>query len=162
MWEKLVVLLTETLKAYQALLEMSRKKHELLVKVKPQELDKITQQEEVIILHAGKVDAAREAVVKELAGLYGIAGDAITFVALKEHADESTRKELAELAEELEKVLEQLAPLNKLNVELIQQSLQYIDFNINILAQNSTSPTYAPKGQNNQPTQKRVIFDAKV
>ncbi len=162
MWDKLLAILLETINMYQILLDLARKKREILVEVKPNELELITRQEEAIILNANKIEAARVGIIAEIAKLNGIEDNNITITSLIEQADLKNAQQLTDAISDIEKILHELDRLNKLNIELIQHSLNYVNYNINILAQTVSEQTYAPQGKPNQSGTSRTIFDAKV
>lgn len=162
MWDKLVAILLETLSIYEILLDLSKAKREILVQAKPKELELITKQEEAIILKAGKIEAVRVSVITELANVYGIESNEISLSNLVKSADSKTSQQLNEINGNLDRVLHELEKNNKINVELISQSLNFVNYNINILAQTMSEPTYAPQGQSNQAGTSKTIFDAKV
>lgn len=161
-WDKFVAILVETLNLYQVLLDLAQKKREILVKAKPRDLEAITKQEEAIVLQAGKIGAIRSNIILEIANLLGMQNKDMTLSLLIEHADSNYAQQLIDISGKLDKVLQELARLNKLNVELIQQSLNFVNYNINILAQTTSEQTYAPRGQASQPGKSRAIIDAKV
>lgn len=162
LWEKLLSILLESINMYKILLELAGKKREVLVAVKPRDLEAITKQEDSILINANKIESARLGITSEIATLYGIEANAITLKSLIEKADLKIAPQLADAVGNLDKILNELAAANKLNSELIQQSLNYVNYNINILAQTVSEQTYAPKGNENQPGTSRIIFDAKV
>ncbi|MDR7866327.1 MAG: flagellar protein FlgN [Sporomusaceae bacterium] len=161
-WDKLVILLDEMVSLYGAILELSRQKQDILIAVKPQDLEAVTKQEELLILQAGKLEAARGKLLQQLAAADGVAVQDITLAKMKELAGPEAGARLDKIAAEFERIMAELAPVNKLNAELIQRALGFINYNINLLTQSATGPTYAPKGKNTQETQVRKLVDKKV
>jgi len=164
LWDKLINNLSEILVLYQAILAISKQKREILVAAKAQELETLTKREEILILQTGKLDAQRESIIQEIGTSFGLKPDDITLEKTKQLADPEMAKRLEALSSDFDKVLTELVPLNKTNTKLIQQALTYINYNINVLAQNTSGPTYAPKGLSAEKTTApaRVLFDAKV
>jgi flagellar biosynthesis/type III secretory pathway chaperone len=161
-WDKLVILLDEMVSLYEAILELSRQKRDILIAVKPQDLEAVTKQEELLILQVGKLDAARGKLVQQLAAAGGVAAQDLTLAKIKELAGPEAGARLDKIAAEFERIMAELAPINKLNAELIQRALGFINYNINILTQSAAGPTYAPQGKNTQETQIRKLVDKKV
>ncbi|XER08374.1 hypothetical protein SRRS_39890 [Sporomusa rhizae] len=162
MWEKLVILLNHTLQIYQALLQLSRKKREILVEAKPQELELLTKQEERFIIEAGKLEKLRLSTIQELAAALGIAPERAVLSELVEHADSDTAAELKKIGQQFSGLAGELTQLNELNEKLIQQSLEFVNYNINVLSQATAESTYAPKGQPETTRPGRSLLDTKV
>jgi len=161
-WDKLVTLLTEMVSLYKAILELSRQKRDILIAVKPQELEAVTKQEELLILQAGKLEAARSKLVQQLAAASGVSADGLTLSDAKKLAGPATAEKLDKIAAEFESFLAELAPINKLNSELIKRALGFINYNINLLTQSAAGPTYAPQGKSTQEPQVRKLVDRNV
>ncbi len=161
-WGKLILLLNQTLKIYQDLLQLSRKKREILIAANPQALEQVTKQEEMLIIEAGKLEKLRLPVTRELADALNMPPDQVAISALSEQADSETANQLRSLSKEFTEVSAELVKLNELNEKLIKQSLDYISYNINILSQSKAEPIYAPKGQTGMAGSGCSILDAKV
>jgi flagellar biosynthesis/type III secretory pathway chaperone len=162
-WEKLITVLEEMLALYRAILALSQEKRTVLVAADGQRLEQITKQEELLILQAGKLDNQRSDIVKEIGNVLGLTPSEITLENISKHADDNTASRLKRINADFEKVLGELAPLNKVNTQLIQHALNFVNYNINILAQNQSGPTYASKGrQSDKPAPSRALFDHKV
>jgi len=161
-WDKLLALLDEMAGIYQAILDLSRQKRELLIAVKPRELETVTKQEEFLILQAGKLEAARSKALQEIAAASGVAPEGLTLTRLQELAGPAEAQRLAAVAADFDRIMAELAPLNQLNAELIQRALGFINYNINLLTQSSAGPTYAPQGHTGQDSQRRKLVDRKI
>ena len=100
-----------------------------------------------------------EEVDKERAELYDVlaAGKKLEdwLASLDTEQQEAAAPLLLDLAENLGR----LQSLNDLNQELLSQSLSYVQFSLNLLMGDDTSPTYARPGGN---TAGKSIFDRKV
>ena len=162
MWDTLIAILAEMVKLYEALLQLSRLKRDILVSGKPQELETLTKQEEFLIFQIGKLEGQRQRTAKEIAGMYGVQGDSITLEQMRQLADPRTAESLAALNANLEKIVSEITPLNQINSDLIRKALDFINFNINLLTQSNAEPTYTTKGQNNQAAKPRALFDLKA
>lgn len=162
MWERLLAILAELLELYQDLLKLSREKREILISGKAQALEAITKKEELLILQIGKLDHMRAAVAQEAGAAVGLTGDQVTLASLQEKAPAPIAERLRKLDADFAATTGELVPLNQVNTQLIQQALNYVNYNINILAQTTTGPTYAPQGQTGQGQPSRVILDTKI
>lgn len=162
LWERLDAILTEMLELYRALLALSRQKRDMLVKVQVQDIEAVTKREETLILQIGKLEGLREQLVAEIAKTSQLAPESLNLAKIRELVDEATANRFVWIDKEFDEVLKELTPLNKLNTELIQQSLGFINYNLNLLTQSQVGPTYAAKGQNTQASTPRVLVDRKV
>jgi flagellar biosynthesis/type III secretory pathway chaperone len=160
-WEELLVVLNKILNIYKAMLTLSQQKKELLVAAKSHELERVTKQEEVLILQVKKLERLREQFVNQIMTAYGIAEGNLSLAALKKIAKPDVVEQLELFGKEFDNIAAEIVPLNKLNNELIGQALGFINYNINILSQTVVGPTYAAKGQTNEQSKRRG-FDAKV
>ena len=162
LWDKIVLVLNQTLQVYQALLQLSHRKREILTVANSQELEQLTKQEEMLVIQAGKLEKIRLTIIQELAAGLGLPTSQLILSTLAKHADGPTAVKLIEINKTFSEVTRELAKLNKLNSMLIQQSLDYVSYNINILSQNKADPTYAPQGQNSPGKPGRTILDTKA
>lgn len=159
-WEALLAVLRKIISLYQTILTLSQEKQQILVSAKSQELEKVTKQEEILVLEISKLEDLRRKLVGELMATHSIEGE-VSLSQLKKVATPSIAAQLETFGENLRDIMKAITPINKLNTELINQALGFINYNINILSQTVVGPTYAPKGQANEQTT-RTVFDAKV
>ena len=160
MWEKLVTVLTAMLANYKQLLELSRCKRDILVTVQTKELEALTRQEELLIIKLGKLDQERQVVLTDIAAAYSVNREDLTIKKLGKMADLPVSAKIEALGEEFTQITQKLTDVNKLNTRLIQQSLDFVNYNLNILTQNCVGSTYQPKGQTG--SQSRIVIDAKI
>ena len=161
-WGHLLDVLKGILEIYQAILVLSQQKKQILVAAKPQELEKITKQEESLILQVGKLEGVRRKIVSEIMASHGITDEANSIIELQKIASSDVVEKLEDFQKEFGNIMAEMVPLNELNTELIKQALNFVNYNMNILSQTAVGPTYAPQGQSNEQGAKRRVFDAKV
>lgn len=161
-WQNLIAVLEEMLSLYQAILTLSQEKRKVLVSANGQMLEQITRQEELLILQAGKLDNRREKVIAEIGSACGFKAAETNITKLKEFADQDIALKLDELSAQLSKTFSELGTVNKINTNLIKQALTFVNYNINMLAQSTASPTYAPVGKSGQSGNSRNWVDRKV
>lgn len=162
MWDKLIALLAELSELCQGLLELSKQKREFLIAGQAQKLEAVTRQEEVLILRIGKLEVLREKVLQEIAAAHQLNTQGLTISQLRQLADEEVANKIKEFEQVFSGITNELVPLNQLNTQLIQQSLNFVNYNINLLAQTQTGPTYAAKGSSGKNQPSRNFLDAKV
>lgn len=160
-WDALVSLLTEMVDLYRGVLNLSRNKQEVLIEVNPPELEKITKQEEFLILQIGKLESKRGKLLKGIAADCGVKPEELTLSKLQELAEPAMADRLEAVAGEFDQTMIELASVNQLNTELIQRALGFINYNLNVLSQTTTGPTYASQGQTGQANIRKII-DRKV
>lgn len=161
-WEALLAVLSRILSIYQAILSLSHEKKQILVAAKAQDLEKVTKQEEILILQAGKLEEIRRKLVNELMVAHGITRGGRSLLKLQTITTPAVAQELENFGKQMGQIMAEIAPINKLNTELINQALGFINYNINISFPNCEwRHTYAIQGQANEQT-KRTVFDAKV
>lgn len=160
-WENLQRLMSELLRIYQEILALSKQKKNLLVAGNPAALDKVVKQEEVMIVRAGKIDAARQQVIAVIVTKAGSDHAGVTMSDLLVLAPESVAAGLRSTSQQFERVLTELKVQNSLNTQLLKQALNLVNFNINLLTQNSVGQTYSPRGSHGQSVQGRTMFDRK-
>lgn len=160
-WQALLVVLNKILSVYQAILTLSQQKKEVLVAAKTQELEKITKQEEILVLQISKLEELRGRLIKEIMVTHGVTAERVSLEQLRQIATPDVIEQLDVFKKEIGLIMAAIVPLNKLNSELIKQALGFINYNINILSQTEVGPTYAAKGQANEQTKRRV-FDARA
>lgn len=161
-WEKLVAVLVNTVELYKAILQLSREKREILVAAKPQDLDSVTKQEELLILQAGRLEAFRGALLNEIAALHGIAPQDLTLNKIRGLAEPAVAERLEQISADFDQIMAELAPVNALNAELIQRALRFINYNLNLITKSTTSPTYASQGGPGEDVQGRKLVDQKI
>jgi len=161
-WEELLAVLNKMLNVYQAILNLSQEKHQILVAAKSSELEKVTKQEEILILQVGKLEDLREKLVSELMVVHGITDGEFSLAELREIAKPDVVEKLEVFSKKIGIIMSEMVPLNKLNTDLIKQALGFINYNMNLLSQTAVGPTYAAKGQTNEQAPQRKVFDARV
>lgn len=136
--------LDSILRIYKELIELSREKQGELLKGNVEILDKLTKKEENLVFQASRLESDRYRCAREMATFYQLSADA-KLSELIEKAPAKEKEELSDLLNELLLVVEEIDKLNQENIALIQQSLRYINFTIDVLSQNSPTGTYDPK-----------------
>jgi len=159
---ELVMLLNKILVIYRELLTLAQKKQELLVKNRVQELEKIVQAEQLLLVQADKQENARMALQDSLAKMLNLPFHELTLSRLISIADHGLATELHNLQAEFEKVLTDLKRQNDLNNQLLHQALAFIDYTVNIIAEAAKEEvTYSHKG-GQEARQVRQFLDTKA
>lgn len=152
--DELINILKEELDALISLKELTYDKTDVIVNNQVEELQEIIKKEEELI---NRMALAEEERINLLYS-WGVEKN-IPLSRLVEKVPEG-KEELTDLGEKLFNLLEDIKIRNDLNSQLIEENLQWLDFNINLLTSASTSATY-DKGEKGQEV-KNKLFDRKV
>ncbi|HWR41470.1 MAG TPA: flagellar protein FlgN [Patescibacteria group bacterium] len=161
-WSDLLQVLAAIYQHYQETLQLGKIKKEALVAYRVAELEELTKKEESLILQISRLEGQRAAIVRQIAAFYQLEGDAISLEAVRKLADPEVEQQMLKLQEDFVQVLSELAQINKVNAALIEQGLFFINYNLNIMTQNSVEPAYASRGQAIERAPGRRVFDSKA
>ncbi len=159
--DELIDILNKETAIYEGVLKLSRSKTDTIVAGKVSELEGITRLEQSMIMQMGKLEAQREKLVGELSVQMKVAAEDITISSLEKLLGEEQSERLKACHRSLDRALKELSGANKLNSKLIKNSLDYIDFSINLLASASSGNMYGNAGQASD-SKKRNFFDVKL
>lgn len=160
--EQLVEILNQENEIYDTLSKISNNKKDLIVGGKVQELDTIVKLEQALVVRISKLEGEREKVVGELCALLGQKPEDVTVSGLSEKLGEKDSAQLKACQEKMLTKIFALKNANDLNSRLIKNSLEYIDFSINMMTSiGSVSNNYGSSGYSGD-TKKRNLFDMKL
>lgn len=143
----LMTLLEREYAIYQKLYEISAKKTDVIVAGKVAALDEIVKVEEQLVLGVGKFEREREAIVEKLAQTLQKPGQNFTLSVLIEALDDTQAKQLTTVQQQISDVLHELTEKNNLNMQLLQHSMDYVQFSLNLLSgQDETAGVYGKSG----------------
>lgn len=160
-WDELLGVFNKILSVCCALLTICEQKRKILVAANSQELEMVTKQEDAMLLQLDSLEKMREKIISEIMAVYAIQDGEVSLKVLKKIAKPDVGEQLEIFNKEFKQFMAEFVPLNRLNADLIQQALVFINYNVNILSQTVVGPTYAAKGQSEQHRQ-RTIFDSKA
>ena len=150
---------------YCDLIELAKKKREVIINGKVDELDKIVKLEQNMIFNIGQLEQAREQEVTKLCSAYNISTGSVTLTEMIEKLQPEVKETVRVVQRKMTATLEELRTLNNINGELIQQSLEYIDFSVNLIssADSTTASLYddLDKKEVKKEISKRM-FDTKI
>jgi len=147
---------------YTQVLKLAQEKTKVIVAGDIKALENITKKEQQYIMNMGTFEKIRRSVLTNIAEEFNIEvisniSELILFI------DEDTGNEIDELRDTLLKTIADLKAVNESNEKLINHSLQYINFNLEILTH---SPEEGNKYSNKASQGKEVkpinFFDMKV
>lgn len=140
--EDLLEVLSKEKGIYEVLVPVSEKKTEILVKGDLAELEKITAQEQELVDKAYALGKRREEIIANVGVVLNKQPDTLdltTLAGMLEKQPEE-RKKLAALHDSLKAIMRRLVEINEKNKELIENSLEMVEFNMNFIQSTRMSP----------------------
>lgn len=147
---------------YDTLSRLSNNKTNLIVGGKVIELESIVKIEQSLVMKISKLEAEREKIVEALCGSLGIKPEEVTLSSLAAQLGKKESTQLKDCQEKMVNTIINLKNSNELNSRLIKNSLDYIDFSINMMTSIDTvNNSYGSSGHSGD-TKKRNLFDVKL
>lgn len=147
---------------YDEIFAISQNKTNIIVQGKVGELDNMVKLEQAMVLKLGKLEDARESLVRQITQAIGLEPEEITLTVLMEKLKGEEAKKLKDCQQALSDVIGKLKSTNDLNAKLIKNSLEYIEFSLNLMTStNAGTNSYGSTGLAGD-TKKRSLFDVKL
>lgn len=132
--EQLIGVLDTQLANYDALLALSESKRDIIINNEAEKLQKITSEENTLVGKVQKLDKSRVSIMREIGVVLNIADKNYTLTHLSElikgQAEYNT---LIDLINGTKERLEKLKMINTQNKTLLENSLEYVDYSVNVL-----------------------------
>ena len=143
--ENLISVLQEEATMYEELLELSMKKTSIIVSGDLKGLQKITDEEQIVVAKINHLDAQREEVTKDIAN---VLNKDVTKLKLADIINMLSQrpveqKLLAEAHDKLKNVTGNMTRVNEHNRDLIKQSLEMVEFDLNLIHAMKSAPQTA-------------------
>lgn len=158
--DNFIPLLQKELEYYSAISAVADKKQTALIEGKLAEIEALTKTEQILLLQVGKVEEARQSLHEQLASHFSLSPEDLTISKLAELTNRDYGTKILKLQEDFTAILNKVKKTNETNGNLIKQSLDYINFSLNIITGAEASPTYPNKGEKATNTAK--LFDKKI
>lgn len=158
-------ILTKEHSYYKDMLELSKSKKSIVIEGKVAELDKIVKLEQNMIFNIGQLERKREEEVAKLSRALNLNSEQITISELTKVLRPELKKELENIQNKLQETFSELKTVNDVNGQLIEQSLEYIDYSINMITSSSTPAGSLYDDINDKSSGKqgkKHLFDTKV
>ena len=140
--EELIDTLNKENSEYEKLLELSRRKSVVIVSRDIPALEKITDDEQNVMTTIGKLDAKREQVTRDIADVINKDVESLKLSVLidllSKQPDEQRR--LSVIHDKLKVTVESVRTINESNRQLIEQSLEMVDFDLNMIRSMRQAP----------------------
>ncbi len=148
---RLVSTLVADLEVYRDLLDLARKKQNLVVKGDLVALEGLVEVEEALVQRAGRLEGERQEITLGLARAWGLPADALTLSDIEKRcrgdSDPATQEagtRLGEIHAELKGLLEELHERNQENMQLLKRAMSVVRFSLQHLLPDGA--VYAPGG----------------
>lgn len=143
--ENLIQVLEQESEEYEGLLSLSQKKTPIIVSSDLEKLQKITDDEQVIVSRINQLEKKRTEVVADIANVLNRDVHTLKLVNLIEMlaARPVEQAKLAEAHDSLQKSVYGLKRVNEQNRELLTNALEMIEFEMNLLQASKAAPETA-------------------
>jgi len=159
---ELIGVLNGECEIYKEILSLAYKKKEIIIKGRVTELENLVKLEQSLLVKVGKLDRQREDLTRKLTELLGIDESEATITNICSKLDKNEADQLLAIKETFQDVLQELRDVNELNSRLVKNSLDYINFSINLLgAAGNLNNSYMETGQPSG-GQTKHFFDYKL
>ena len=164
--EELIMVLGDEEKIYSEIIPIAEKKTQIIVNNDLQSLNSITEEEQGLLGKISKLEKKRQEVIRNIGIVMNKKESELNFVTIIEllNGQEKEQEELRKLHDKLKRTIDILSTLNERNQMLIKQSLEMIDFDINLMQSLRTSPgvgQYNIASEVEMQGMKSGMFDAK-
>lgn len=158
----LILTLNEMNDLYEQLITTGKEKRDVIIKNDIESLQKINENENILVGKTLKLDKKREELFSDIAFVLNKNPEEITLTKLIEYIDKQNEvNDVIAAKEKAEKLLAELKKTNESNRTLIEESLNQAEFSMNLLRGSlSKRPYYCDTLGNEIPTGER-LFDIK-
>lgn len=147
--ENLLDVLEQEDAAYQELLQLSMKKTPIIVKGDVASLESITDEEQSVVSRINLLDKQREEVMKDIANVLNKDVNTLKLSNLVQLLKSQPKEQgrLSELTDRLRSTTGHMQRVNEQNKELLESSLEMVEFDLNLLKGMRTAPETANYNQ---------------
>lgn len=145
---KLTDVLEQENTIYQEILKISEDKTNIIIEGKVSQLENIIKLEQALIIRLGKLEELREDLVSEIAISVDTPVEELKISDIINFAGKEKGEKLEICQGIIKKSIDDLTNVNDLNSKLLKNSLEFIDFSINILSRpDAGANNYGNTGQ---------------
>ncbi|MBP9997566.1 MAG: flagellar protein FlgN [Lachnospiraceae bacterium] len=136
--------------AYKKLLSLSMEKTPVIVSADLESLQRITDDEQEIVIRINALDKKRDMNMKDIANVINKDVDSLKLTDLIDmlNARPVERNRLASIYDKLRDTLAQMRTVNEQNRQLIASSLEMVEFDLNVLQAYKSAPQTANYNRN--------------
>ena len=164
--DELIEVLDKEEKEYQDLILLSREKTPVIVKGDLEKLQRITEAEQFVVGKINKLEKKRTEVAKDIATVLGRDEQSLKVHDLIDVLASQPKEQarIQEIYDRLKATLKEINDLNEQNKALVKESLEFIDFNMNLVKgiyQMPETGNYTKNACSSTPAESMGVFDAK-
>ncbi len=143
--ENLLDVLSNECTEYEALLRLSRAKTPVLIAGNIEELEKITEDEQRVVDRISALDKKRAEVTNDIANVMNKDAQSLKLTSIIQMLAQrpEEQKKLTAVYDRLKGVVREMVRINEHNRDLINDSLEMVDFNLNVLQAMRSAPLAA-------------------
>ena len=148
--EELINTLEMENQKYEKLLELSKRKADIIAKRDVAQLEKITDEEQIVVTDITRLDSKREEVTKDIANVINKDVETLKLSVLIElmARQPDQQRKLAAVHDKLKETVNQVKMINENNQKLIEQTLEMVQFDLNLIRSMRQAPQTANYGRN--------------
>lgn len=152
---------------YQELLKLAREKTGIIVRNDIEALQKLTEQEQLIVERITPLEKKRVEYTKDIATVINKPVDTLTLTRLIElmESQPAVRKRLSEIHDKLHNTMSQMTKVNEMNQGLLKEALDLVNFDIALMNSMKQAPLTGNYDRSATNTEERMItrggFDTK-
>ena len=160
--DKLLMALEKDCEIYEEVIRLGEEKKAIIINGDIEALEQITKREHALIASLMKLEGIRDKIVTEIMSEKGLS-NATVIDDVIQVVDQDSQEKLEFIKRKLGNLMTDVKDVNESNGELLQQSLEIVDFNVNLMtSMDDTETNYGGKANINYEKNKRGAFDAKV
>lgn len=160
--EQLIRTLKREQEIYDEVAALAEKKKKIIIEGNLKELEEITLREKEIVGILIKLENLRSQTAEELAAENGATSPG-TLRDLIPYLPSKDQEEVSGLQNLLKETIRNVQERNDLNGKLLQQSLEIVEFNLNLISSvGNISQGYTPDAEERDEKNRSTLFDAKV
>lgn len=133
-FKELIDVLDQEIDIYNNIFKLSKDKTGIIVEGNVDELEKMVQEEQKLIIKVAQMENQRDIIIYKISKNLALKADEITLSTLIDNTEGAIRDKLKDRQQGLKKLVYELKECNNINSKLIKNSLDYIDFSINLIA----------------------------
>lgn len=135
---------------YQELVELSTEKTQTIIYARVDELNRITEAEQVVMEKLMKLEKKRVAVREEMSKILKVPAESLTLLSMANMFEKrpEDKQKLLDLRERLRLTLIDVARINQENEALLKQSMEMLEYDMNLIRSTRVAPTTANYNKN--------------
>ena len=143
--DEFISVLEKENEVYQDLTQLSKLKTDAIVYSRVDDLNRITEAEQEVMGELMKLEKRRPAVRNEMSKILRVPAESLTLLSMANMFEKrpEDKKKLLDLRERLRLTLIEVAKINKENEALLKQSMDLLEYDMNLIRSTRVAPTTA-------------------